>query len=107
MPDLAARYEGKPILRLLDAYVLDALGALDEKTARANEQMAPKIISALHVEASSWQEAIERSMEMPPGSADELRARWEQYVHEALAAGVTPDVIAWTHKMVDVRFEND
>ncbi|MDQ1111254.1 hypothetical protein QE418_000702 [Microbacterium testaceum] len=49
--DLTARYVGKPVLRLLDAYVLDALGALDERTARANEEMAPKLIAALNVSA--------------------------------------------------------
>lgn len=105
--DLTVRYAGKPLLRLLDAYVLDALGALDERTARSNEEMAPKIIAALSVSASTWQQAIEVSMEMPPSSAQELRVKWEQYVHEALAAGVTPDVLAWTHKMVDVRFNQD
>jgi hypothetical protein len=102
--DLTARYSGKPMLRLLDAYVLDALGALDDRTARSMAEMAPKTIAALNVPASTWQQAVELSMEMPPSSMAELRAKWEQYVHEALAAGVTPDVLGWTHKMVDVRF---
>lgn len=105
MTDLTQRYAGKPLLRLLEAYVLDALGALDERSARANEQMAPKIIAALNVPASTWQQAIELSMEMPPDSVHALRLKWEQYVREALAAGITPDVLAWTQKMVDVRFD--
>jgi len=75
--DLTVRYAGKPLRRLLDAYVLDALGVLDERTARANEKMAPKLIAALNVSASTWQQAIEVSMEMPPSSAQELRVRWE------------------------------
>ncbi len=92
------------MLRLLDAYVLDALGALDDRTARSMAEMAPKTIAALNVPASPWQQAVELSMDMPPSSIAEIRAKWEQYLHDALAAGVTLDVLAWTHKMVDVRF---
>jgi len=104
---LSGRYAGKPLPRLLDASVLDAPGVLDQRTARANEEMAPKIIAALNVSASTWQQAVEVSKEMPPSSAQELLVKWEQYVHGALAAGVTLDVLAWTHKMVDVRFDQD
>ncbi len=66
--DLSGRYAGKPLLRLLDAYVLDALGVLDQRMARANEEMAPKIIAALNVSASTRQQAVEVSKEMPPSS---------------------------------------
>ncbi len=101
----ADRYEGKPMLRLVDAYVLDALGALDAATARANAANAAKIASALNVTATTWQRAVEAALQMPPDSTDALRAMWEQHVHEALAAGDTPDVLSWTHSLVDARFQ--
>ncbi|MCY1718465.1 hypothetical protein OVA26_16135 [Microbacterium sp. SL62] len=75
MPDLSARYDGKPVLRLLDSYVLDAIGALDEKTVQGNTILAPKIAQALKVEADTWQRAVELSMDLPEDSIVELRAR--------------------------------
>ncbi len=106
MSDLSARYEGKPMLRLLDAYVLDALGALDEETARNNAAMVDKLSAALHVEADTWQDAVEKAMNMPPDSRDALRAMWEQHVHRTLQEGSTPDVLDWTHGLVDSRFSD-
>ena len=106
MAVLEERYAGKPMLRLLDAYVLDALGALDEKTARDNAAMSSRIAQALKVDAATWQGAVERAMQMPPDSAEALRALWEQHVHATLGNGGTPDVLAWTHDVVDARFQS-
>lgn len=99
------RYEGRPMLRLIDAYVLDALGALDAPTAQANAANAAKIASALNVPATTWRDAVEAALQMPPDSADALRAMWEQHVHATIAAGETPDVLSWTHTLVDARFQ--
>ncbi|MDQ1131027.1 hypothetical protein [Microbacterium sp. SORGH_AS_0888] len=105
MDSTVDRYDGKPMLRFLDAYVLDALGALDDTTSRRNVEMAPKLAAALHVDATTWQEAVEKAMEMPPDSADALRSMWEHHVYETIAAGSAPDVLAWTHALVDSRFQ--
>ncbi|MFG6504549.1 hypothetical protein [Microbacterium sp. P05] len=99
-----ARYQGKPMLRVLDAYVLDALGALDELTVESYTAMRPKLAAALHAEAPSWQGVVERAMDMPPDSANALRAMWERHVHETLAAGDVPDVVTWVRQLVDARF---
>lgn len=101
------RYDGKPMLRLLDAYVLDALGALDEVTAVNYTQMRPKLAASLNVDSPTWQGVVEQSMDMPPDSVEALRALWEAHVHETIAAGETPDVVAWTHDLVDARFQTN
>lgn len=107
MPELSTRYDGKPILRLLDSYVLDAIGALDEKTVQGNAVLAPKIAQALKVDADSWQRAVELAMDLPEDSVVELRARWQQFVEASLAAGETPDPLGWSHALVDVMFGMD
>ena len=104
MNEDAARYDGKPMLRLLDAYVLDALGALDPVSAQTNAANSEKIAVAMNVSAATWQEAVERALQMPPDSSDALRGMWEQHVHATLANNGTPDVLAWTHELVDTRF---
>ncbi|MBZ4488099.1 hypothetical protein LQ938_11505 [Microbacterium sp. cx-55] len=100
----ADRYDGKLMLRLLDAYVLDALGALDAATAQANAANAVKIASALSAPGLTWQGSVESAMQMPPDSQDALRTLWERHVHQTIARGKTPNVIAWTHELVDSRF---
>lgn len=94
------------MLRLLDAYVLDALGALDSATASSMVAMTGTLSHALKASGSNWQEIIESAMEMPPGSRDELRELWEQHVHETSGAGNPPDVIAFAHALVDARFQS-
>ncbi|MDJ1114603.1 hypothetical protein [Microbacterium dauci] len=104
MTDVADRYDGKPLLRFLDAYVLDALGALDEKTAALAVAMKDKTAAALGVEGDTWQEVIERAMAMPPGAREQLQALWEQHVVLVTEAGQTPDVVAFAHATVDATF---
>lgn len=106
--DLAARYAGKPLLRLLDAYVLDVLGALDEQTARENERMAPKLAEVLGAPAgSTWQQSVQHAAGIPPESIYDLRATWEQHVEDVLAQGGTPDVLEFAYAVVDATFPAD
>jgi len=42
------RYAGKPFLRLLDSYVLDAIGHLDADSAAALIRLEPKFHAAFN-----------------------------------------------------------
>lgn len=95
------------MLVYLDAYVLDALGALEPEKSAGFQDMLPKLRAALNTDGDTWQQVVEHSMEMPPDSVNALRAMWEHHVHETIDAGQTPDVLAWTHSLVDARFGND
>jgi hypothetical protein len=101
---LADRYAGRPLVRLLDAYVLDVLGALDEQTAVLAQSMAPKVADALGVSGETWQEVIEKAMGIPPEARNELKAKWEEQVHEVVDQGGTPDVLGFTYALVDLTF---
>ena len=52
--DLTARYEGRPMIRVLDAWFLDALGALDENAATSMEQLAPRLAQTFNVTPGPW-----------------------------------------------------
>lgn len=104
MSDLAGRYESRPLLRLLDAYVLDVLGALDERTEALARSVKDKTAAALGVEGETWQEVIETAMSIPPDAPDQLRIMWEQRVHAVIDEGGTPDVIEFAHAVVDSTF---
>lgn len=104
MVDLSERYAGKPMLRLLDSYVLDAIGALDDRTGAELTANAPRLSQALGASGETWQQVVENAMGMPSDSADAVRAIWAQYVDDALADAGTPDPLDFTYRLNDSRF---
>lgn len=100
------RYQSKPMLRFLDAYVLDCIGLLDDATSDLCERFAPSLASALKVDASTWQVVVELSMDMPRGSRAELRELWLQAVEIDRARGWEPDALVFARELVDFRFQS-
>lgn len=92
------------MLKLVDSYVLDALGVLDEQTRESLERMTPVFASSLGVEASTWQGIVEQAMALPPDSPAAIQGAWESAVREDLELGRTPDVEAFAHALVDQTF---
>lgn len=95
------RYEGKPLLRLMDSYVLDAIGVLDEEYAATLREQTPKLAKALGVQATSWQEVVEKSMDMPTDSSETLIRAWNTYQREYREHDSDPDPLEFAHLMVD------
>ena len=56
MPD-SKRYEGRPLHRFLELYVLEAIGELSPSDRQNLEKMAPKL-KQIHGGGETWHEAI-------------------------------------------------
>ena len=69
------RYQGKPLLRLLECYVLWAIDELAAKDALVMEDMAPKL-QRIYDMAGTWREIIEKVMELPPTMPEAMRDLW-------------------------------
>jgi hypothetical protein len=69
------RYEGQPLLRLLECYVLWSIGELPEKEAQAMEAMAPKLRQIYEADGT-WQDVIATVMELPPNMPQMIRDLW-------------------------------
>ncbi len=101
------RYAGKPFLRLLDAYVLLAIGELDQASADALTAMEPKLRDTFKGEGS-WYELVAQQMEFPPSLPGQIHDIWvrgrapfiEKY-------GTGPDPVEFTHQFVDTNFPTD
>ncbi|WP_444957927.1 hypothetical protein [Microbulbifer sp. ZKSA002] len=74
---MSERYEGKPLLRLLELYVLDAIGSLDAKDEALLQQMAPKLSQTYGVEGS-WKEIIQSVMELPDNMQSLISDMWHR-----------------------------
>jgi hypothetical protein len=90
------RYTGRPMLRFLDAYVLDALGLLDDETTNSMAALAPQLAAALGSTASQWQRIVAESLDIPDDAPDHIVHVWNDTQAKAAAqnAGVDPVTFA-------------
>lgn len=83
-----SRYQGKPLLRLLECYVLWAIGALPERDATALQEMTPKLQSIYHMQGD-WQEIIASVVQLPSNMPTVIRKMWTKNTEIAQRSGVT------------------
>ena len=69
------RYEGKPLLRLLELYVLDAIGSLEAKDESLLMQMTPKLSQTYGFEGT-WKEVLQKVMELPDNMPSLINDMW-------------------------------
>ena len=75
MTVLNPRYHGKPLLRLLECYVLWAIDQLSKKDADVLLQMTPKL-QTIYGAQGDWQQVIAAAVELPPNMPELIRANW-------------------------------
>ncbi|HEV3421461.1 MAG TPA: hypothetical protein VG075_14220 [Candidatus Acidoferrum sp.] len=97
------RYQGKPFLRLLELYVLWAIGELAEKEALILEEATPKLRSIYHREGD-WKSIIAGEMEFPPHLPAKIRELWKRNLEKARTAGVVLPPQQFAELFVDDNF---
>ena len=90
---MSVRYEGKPFLKMVDSYVLDAIGELDAD-------------SAAELDASGdWRATVAGEMQFPDGMAGAIREVWDKGRAKFRAAqGYDPDPREFARTFVDTNF---
>ena len=83
-----SRYEGKPLLKLLESYVLWTIGQLPTKDAELLTQMTPKLQSIYGIQGD-WHQIISAVMELPPNMPTLIRDLWTKNTQIASENGVT------------------
>jgi len=97
------RYDGKPLLRLLELYVLRAIGELSQSEQQTLERMAPKLQS-LYGGNGEWHEAIAASVHMPPDMPIAIRDMWVKNLEIARSNSMTLAPQAFAEMVVDDSF---
>ncbi len=69
------RYQGKPLLRLLECYVLWAIGQLPATEANTLKDMTPKLLAIYGVQGD-WQQIIASVVQLPPNMPDMIQSTW-------------------------------
>jgi hypothetical protein len=98
------RYDGKPFLRLLDSYVLDAIGYLDATTAAWLTEAEPHFRHEFG-HTGSWREIVEQRMQFPERMRDAIRELWVKgNLRFDDPDGQRPHPVNFAHMFVDRSF---
>jgi hypothetical protein len=97
------RYDGKPLLRLLELYVLRAIGELPQTEQQTLERMAPKL-QALYGGNGEWHEAVAAALHMSADMPTTIRDMWTRNLEIARANGVSLHPQKFAEMVVDENF---
>jgi hypothetical protein len=99
---LKERYAGRPLLRLLDDYVLDVVGALPAETH-------PVLLEVVHLAypntaGATWQEVLENELGLEPDLRRKIHAMWLDYGKFMADQGHTADPSEFAVSFADENF---
>lgn len=94
------RYNGKPLLRLLELYVLHVLGDLSPDALEDLEAMGPYLGKTFDREGE-WHEIIAAEMEFPANMPDLIVEMWDRNQKIALENNVELSPQQFTEMFVD------
>lgn len=103
--DDATRYTGKPLLRLLDSYVLLAIGALDAEQAAALQKLEPKL-SEIFGRQGTWSTIVASELDLPEELPPRILEAWEDGRKKAASYGITLDPKEFAALFVDTNFQH-
>ncbi|RVD55723.1 hypothetical protein EN794_051215 [Mesorhizobium sp. M00.F.Ca.ET.151.01.1.1] len=97
------RYDGKPLLRLLELYVLKAIGELSEESEDGLKAMGPKL-QAIYGGDGRWDDAIAKALHMPNTMPEAIRDMWSRNLKIAHDNNVTLTPQQFSEMFVDNNF---
>lgn len=100
------RHVGKPLLRLVELYVLWAIGELSQKEEDTLNAMAPKL-QRLYGGGGQWHEAIERAVLMAADTSQQIQGMWTRNLEIARANGLKLTPQEFAEMIADSNFPFD
>ncbi|WP_428629582.1 hypothetical protein [Sphingopyxis sp.] len=101
------RYTDKPFLRFVDAYVLKAIGHLDDATETYCKAMVPQLEQSFGV-TGSWERIVEQQMKFGSELPGQIRKIWtDGMVRFKQGNGTAPDPVQFAYLFVDKNLRRD
>ena len=94
------RYDGKPLLRLVELWILWVIGELDPADAARLTDMEPQLRQAWSLDGS-WHQMIESLVEISPAMPDELRGMWQRNLEKARENNLDPPTEMFVQSIAD------
>jgi hypothetical protein len=96
------RYQGKPLLRLIELYIIDAIGALTPNDAKNLEAMTPKLLQ-IYGATGDWRSAVAKAMHFPESMPEDIRKLWNKNQEIAKQNGATLSAESFAMMFVDAN----
>lgn len=97
------RYEGRPLLRLVDCLVLDAIDQLDDEKRATLEALEPRLAQTFNA-TGTWQEMVGTQMGFADDVHDQIRQFWRNYLDRAETENQPVDPQAFVVDFVALNF---
>jgi hypothetical protein len=101
-----SRYDGKPLVRMLELYTLWAIGELPQAEQDVLNRVAPKLQS-IYGGGGGWHDAIAAAMHMPPEMPEAIRDMWVRNLEIARVNEVTLPPQKFAEMFVDENFAGE
>ena len=100
------RYDGKPLLRLVELWVLWVIDEIDAQDVARLTEMEPKLRQTWSLDGA-WHEMIEELLQLSPAMRNELRAMWQRNLETARQQGVPAPTEVFSQSIADQIAGND
>lgn len=97
------RYQNKPLLRLLDCYLMDLIGELAPDQARTLGDLEPMLHRAWK-STGTWREMVEEQMGFQPTVREKVKGFWRGYIAAAEAQGLPAQPFEFVLSFVNQNF---
>ena len=101
-PQLRERYADRPLLILLENYVLACIGALSAETIAGVADVTRRGFGA--PPDADWMEVLRTQFGFGPGICDSIRDRWRRGVARLEQTGEIADPVVFARAIVDANF---
>lgn len=100
---MTSRYEDKPLLRLLESYVLSTIGELSEKDASNLAAMSPKLRQLYGLDGD-WYEIIAKIMDIDSELTARIISDWEINIKASRENGMPLNSQHFAENIADSNF---
>jgi hypothetical protein len=95
------RYAGRPFLRLVDAFVLEAIDSLSAEQKLALAKLEPQLQEAYKMPGKTWSEIVHGVMKFPPDIRQRVMGAWMKALQMAKKKGLSYTPEEFTVQFVD------
>jgi hypothetical protein len=102
-PGIPDRYQDRPLLRLLDCYILDVIGELPVQQKEVLEKLEPRLHEVFG-STGNWREIVEEQMAFLPSVALGIESVWAGFQANEQRLGRKPSPAEFVREFVSQNF---
>lgn len=102
--EIVDRYAGKPLLKIVDSFVLKSINELDPSQEALLVEMTPKLQQTFS-KNGTWEEVIIQELQLPDNIKDTIKGMWQNNQKIAREKNLELTPMQFVQMFVDTNFE--